>query len=109
MCEVYFVESGIEGKLWIVETYIFKLDDPFGNVLAPVFSQGFDHPAGEPVQGDIHDMPALAFEPGGQAPHIVMMLCQQNLVPQLGQKIGRRHSRQTATNHDGIVGRQNTL
>ena len=109
MCEIYFVKGGVEGKLRVVETHIFKLDNPFGNVLAPVFSQGLNHSTGEPMQGDIHNMSTLAFEPGGHASHIVMVLRQQNLVPHFRQQVGRCHSRQATANHDRIVGGQNTL
>ena len=61
MGEIDFVEGGINRKLRVVETHIFELDDPVRNILSPVFSESLDHSAGEPVQGDIHDMPALAF------------------------------------------------
>ena len=103
MGEVDFVEGCINGKLRVVETYIFELDDPMRNILSPVFPQSFNHPAGEPMQGDIHDMPALTFEPGSHAAEFVMLLEQQHAVAIAGDHVGRGEASQSAADDDDVV------
>ena len=74
-----------------------------GDALAPVLAAGLLHAEREAVQRDVEDVAALAFEPGGEAAVVVVLLEYADAMAVAGEDVRCGEAAQARADHDDVV------